>query len=118
MPTARAPRMSDGTLSPTIAVVAAARPSRSSAMRESGGPGGGDAELVQALTKVVAGGARVVRDERKRAPASVERREGLAGTRVEDAPVPHTPVEVEDESPEGPEKSVGHEPQTSAERAK
>ena len=44
MPTALPPRMSDGMLSPTIAVAAAVRPSRSRAMRKSGASGFGDVD--------------------------------------------------------------------------
>ncbi len=39
MPTVRAPAMSEGTLSPTIAAAAGSTPRRSSAMRKSGGSG-------------------------------------------------------------------------------
>jgi hypothetical protein len=47
--------------------------------------------------QVVAGGARIVRDERDAVPAPVEGGDQLTSTGIQDVPVPDAPVQIEDE---------------------
>src|SRR5438094_894176 len=118
MPIARAPLMSDGILSPTIAVVAAVSPSRSRAIRKSGGSG---LPTTTGWTPAAtATDCTIEPQPGRKSPPSIGRRGSMFGVTsgapraaaragVEDVAVPDAAVEVEDETPKGREARDGHE---------
>lgn len=67
--------------------------------------GDADAQLVQARPEVGAGRAGVVGEKREATSRTVQRLERLTRAGVEDAAVPDTAVEVEDEALEAGERA-------------
>src|SRR5712691_3436631 len=80
--------------------------------------GHADAEGVQTLAQVAAGGSRVVGEKAEAAAGSMQRGQRLAGAGIEHVTVPDAAVEIEDEAGEPGERDGGHAGQSCSVRWK